>query len=198
MTLRTALQKLELLGYVDRKRGIGTFVVGPKMHRIDAGIERLVSISDIIRQRGHIPGSKEVQICSETATEDISNELQIKTGDPVTVIKRIRTMDGNPLLYDHNVFPASILPQNVTAKAIGESLFNYILNEKKLNVTHAVARLVPKLADNFLAEKLGVKTGTLLIQLVQVLYINENDIPIWQSTQSFHGNRFSWHIVRTR
>ena len=30
ITLRTALQKLELLGYVDRKRGVGTFVVGDR------------------------------------------------------------------------------------------------------------------------------------------------------------------------
>ncbi len=58
ITLRTALQKLELLGYVDRKRGVGTFVVGLEKKHIDAGIERLVSISEVIRQIGHVHGTK--------------------------------------------------------------------------------------------------------------------------------------------
>ncbi len=198
VTLRTALQKLELLGYVDRKRGVGTFVVASKAQRIDAGIERLVSISDVIRQRGHTPGAKKVQITAEKADEQIASELQIHVGDPVTVIKRIRTMDGQPLMYDTNIFPASVIQQNVTETEIGSSIFNYILKQKKLNVTHAVARLVPGMADERMAKMLDVEVGTLLICLVQVHYINENDAPIWQSTLSFPENKFSWYIVRTR
>jgi GntR family transcriptional regulator len=198
ITLRTALQKLELLGYVDRKRGVGTFVVGLEKKHIDAGIERLVSISDVIRQRGHVPGTKEISISAAFADETIADELQIGVGDPVTVVSRVRTIDGDPFMVDHNIFPATIIPQNVTAKEIGGSLFSYVEKKLKITITHAVARLVPGMADELLAEKLGVKKGTLLIRLVQTHYIKENDSPIWQSTLSFPDSKFSWYIVRTR
>lgn len=198
VTLRTALQKLELLGYVDRKRGVGTFVVGSYERHMDAGIERLVSISDVMRQRGHVPGTREIMISAEVADELIANELQIKLGDPITVISRVRTMDGTPLIYDLNVFPATIVPQDVTANQLGDSLFAYVLKNKKLNVTHAVARLVPAMADDFLAEKLEIPKGTLLIRLVQTHYIKENDSPVWQATLSFPDSKFNWYIVRTR
>ena len=198
VTLRTALQKLELEGYVDRKRGVGTFVVGSQKRNMEAGIERLVSISDVMRQRGHVPGTKETVISAENADEMIAEELQIEVGDPVTIISRVRTMDGIPLIYDCNIFPATIVPQDVTIKELGDSLFSYIIKDLKFNITHAVARLVPAMADDFLAEKLSVKKGTLLIRLVQIHYTRGNNSPIWQSTLSFPDSQFSWYIVRTR
>ncbi len=198
VTLRTALQKLELLGYVDRKRGVGTFVVGLSEHHMDAGIERLVSISDVMRQRGHVPGTREIHIEKSKADSSIANELQIPVGDPITLITRVRTMDGTPLIYDENIFPATIVSQDVTAKKIGDSLFSYIIKKKKLNVTHAVARLVPAMADDFLSNKLEIPKGTLLIRLIQTHYIKENDSPVWQSTLSFPDSKFSWYIVRTK
>jgi len=198
ITLRTALQKLELLGYIDRKRGVGTFVVGLRRKQIDAGIERLVSISEVIRQRGFVPGTREISISGQKADDTIAKDLQISVGDPVTVISRVRTMDGTPLIYDHNIFPTTIVPQDITAKDLGDSLFSYVIKNLKLNVTHAVARLIPGMADDFLSEKLSIKKGTLLIRLVQIHYIKENDFPIWQSTLSFPESKFSWYIVRTR
>lgn len=198
VTLRTALQKLELLGYVDRKRGVGTFVLGSHKKHMDAGIERLVSISDVMRQRGHIPGTREIVVAAENADELIASQLQINVGDPITVISRVRTMDGTPLIYDNNIFPATIVPQDVTPIKLGDSLFAYILKTKKLDVTHAVARLVPAMADDFLAEKLEIPKGTLLIRLVQTHYIKENDSPVWQATLSFPDSKFNWYIVRTR
>jgi len=198
ITLRTALQKLELLGYVDRKRGVGTFVVGSQKKHLDAGIERLVSISEVMRQRGHVPGTCEIEIKSDHADEIIAQELRLKTGDPVTVINRVRTMDGAPLIYDNNIFPAGMVSPDISAEELGDSLFSFVLKNLKLNITHAVARLVPAMADDFLAEKLHVAKGTLLIRLVQTHYIEEDDSPIWQSTLSFPDSKFSWYIVRTR
>jgi GntR family transcriptional regulator len=198
MTLRSALQKLELLGYVIRKRGVGTFVVGMPKKRIDAGIERLESTSNVIRQRGHIPGTREISICGMAADEAIANELDLQIGDPVTMINRVRTMDGNPIIFDSSIFPSKIVPQIVTPNEIGGSLFVYISKVKHLNITHAVARLVPAMADDFLAEKLSIKPGTLLIRLVQTHYIKENDKPVLQATLSFPDNEFSWYVIRTR
>jgi GntR family transcriptional regulator len=197
MTLRSALQKLELLGYVIRKRGVGTFVVGMPKKNIDAGIEKLESTSEVMRQRGHTPGTREISILGMNSDESIAKELDLQIGDPITVINRVRTMDGVPVIYDSSIFPSKLVPQNVTPDEIGGSIFVYIFDVKQMNITHAVARLVPAMADDFLAEKLCIKTGTLLIRLVQTHYLEDNS-PVLQATLSFPDNEFSWYIIRTR
>lgn len=198
MTLRSALQKLEMNAYIEIKRGVGTFFVGLPQKRFDTGIERLVSISDVMRERGHVPGTKEVTVTAGFADDSVAKDLGLKVGDPVTIVNRVRTMDGIPVIYDSSIFPVHILPQAVTAEEIGESLFAYIVEKKKLDITHAIARLVPAMADDFLAEKLCVEKGTLLIQLQQTHYILQHDTPVWRGTLSFPNNEFSWFIVRTR
>jgi GntR family transcriptional regulator len=198
ITLRTALTKLELMGYVDRKRGIGTFVVGVTKKPLETGIERLVSITQVMLERGHQPGTKEINIYGEIADENIAKELRISVGDPITLIDRVRTMDGLPIMFDRSVFPVNVIPQNLTCNVIGESLFNYVEDTLHLTITHAVAHLVPYLADEFLAEKLCVPKGTLLLRLIQTNYIKGSEAPVWQSTISSPENKFSWYIVRTR
>src|SRR5574341_750109 len=50
-SLREALQRLDLEGYIDRKQGIGTFVIGSNPTLADAGLERLYSVTEIIASR---------------------------------------------------------------------------------------------------------------------------------------------------
>jgi DNA-binding GntR family transcriptional regulator len=70
-------------------------------------------------------------------------------------------------------------------------------NKLGLHISHSVARLLPDLVDNALAEKLEVAPGTLLIKLDQVHYLKDNK-PIWYSILKYRESEFSWYIVRTR
>jgi GntR family transcriptional regulator len=198
MTLRTALQKLVLQGYIEVKRGVGTFFIGLPRQTFDTGIERLESISNIMRERGHKPGTKSLEILASEADEHVASDLNIKVGDPITIVNRVRTKDDVPLIYDNSIFPSFILPQDTDPNEIGESLFAYIENIKNLKVNHAIARLVPALADEYLAEKLEINKDSLLIQLQQTHYLLEKDAPVWLCTLSIPKSDFSWFIIRTR
>ena len=180
VSLREALQRLELKGYIERKRGVGTFVIDRNPAHVEAGIEKLISMSSVIRSRGHVPGTKETAIYAESANEEIAARLGIQVGDPVTVIDRVRTIDGKPIFVDSNRFPSAYFPATTTTEAIGESLFSFVENKLGLSITHSVARLLPALVDDVLAEKLEVPPGTLLIKLDQVHYL-QNNSPIWYS-----------------
>lgn len=197
VSLREALQRLELEGYIERKRGVGTFVIDRNPAHVEAGIEKLISMSAIIRSRGYVPGTKETVIYAESATEDIASRLGINIGDPITVIDRVRTINGKPVFVDSNKFPSAYFPVTTPAESIGESLFSYVENKLGLYISHSVARLLPALAGETLAEKLEVAAGTLLIKLDQVHYLKDNS-PIWYSVLQYRESEFSWYIVRTR
>lgn len=197
VSLRETLQRLELEGYIQRKRGIGTFVIDRHPMHAEAGIEKLISMSDVIRYRGHEPGTKETIIFSETASEEIASKLNLEVGDPITVVNRIRTIDGKPAFYDSNRFPSIFFPSTITEEKIGDSLFQFVEQKLGLFISHAVARLLPEQAENPIANKLDIPEGTLLIKLDQVHYLSDNT-PVWHSMLSYPESEFSWYIVRTR
>ncbi len=197
LSLREALQRLEIEGYIERKRGIGTFVIDRHPQHVEAGIEKLISMSEVIRSRGHQPGTADIHVFADMASEDIANKLNLNPGDPITYINRIRTIDDKPNFYDSNCFPSRYFPATIPAESIGESLFKYTEQKLGLFISHAVARLLPAKADQFLAQKLLVPEGSLLINLEQVHYLTDN-MPIWYSLLSYPEANFSWYIVRTR
>lgn len=197
VSLRAALQRLELEGYIERKRGVGTFVIDRNPLHLEAGIEKLISMSEVIRSRGHEPGTAETEIFAQQADEEIAARLGIAAGEPVTVINRVRTIDGEPIFWDANWFPARYFPPTTPANAIGESLFSYVEKKLGLYIGHAVARLLPAQVDAYLAPKLKVPEGTLLIKLAQVHYLSDNT-PVWYATLLYRESEFSWYIVRTR
>ena len=90
------------------------------------------------------------------------------------------------------------MPQDTKPEKIGGSLFEYIEKVRKFKIDHAITRLIPAMADEFLAEKLEVKMGTLLIELQQIHYLRKDDKPIWQSTLNMPKSDLSWFVIRTR
>ncbi len=195
--LREVLQRLELEGFIERKRGVGTFVINRSTSHVEAGIEKLVSMSQVIRSRGHEPGTRTVELLSIPADSNLADQLGLELGDPVTVINRVRTMDNRPIFWDNNMFPGRYLSAATPISTIGESLFSYVEERLGLYITHAVARLLPEQADAALAHQLEIAEGALLIKLAQVHYLQDNT-PIWLSNLLYPRSEFSWYIVRTR
>jgi len=197
ISLREALQRLELEGYIERKRGVGTFVIDRHPSHAEAGIEKLISISEVLHSRGHEPGTREIEIFSEPASEELARALRMEAGDPLTVVNRIRTSDGKPLIWDSSRFPSAYLPPTTPIDQIGGSLFAFVEANLGLSISHAVSRLLPAQASAEFAQKMDIPEGTLMIKLVQVHYLRD-DTPVWQSTLHFPESDFSWYIVRTR
>jgi len=197
VSLREALQRLELEGYIERKRGVGTFVIDRNPLHLEAGIEKLISMSNVIRSRGHTPGTKDTQVFAQSADEEVASRLGLTVGEPVTIIERVRTIDAQPIFLDTSWFPARYLPATTPENSIGESLFAYVEHKLGLDISHAVARLLPAVVDERLSEKLEAPAGTLLIKLAQVHYLRDNT-PVWYSTLLYRESEFSWYIVRTR
>lgn len=196
-SLREALQRLAMEGYIARKRGIGTFVVGPKPFLMDAGIERLSSLTDIIASRGFTPGTTEYIVRAEPADARWAERLDLDVGDLLTVVDRVRTADGRPFCYDRSLFPTHYLSSELSREEIGESLLLYVEDKLGLYISHAIARVIPEQSDAFLSAKLGVPEGALILKLEEVNFLHDNT-PVWCSEEYFPREFLTWHVVRTR
>lgn len=109
MTIRSALELLQIEGVVERRRGRtgGTFIKAavPKveMTRIEGFIPRF-------RERNMEVLSDVLVADHRQAPVEVTRELEIDPGQPVFYIQRLRSVNGTPVLIEKSFFPADLVP----------------------------------------------------------------------------------------
>jgi DNA-binding GntR family transcriptional regulator len=109
MTVRKALELLQMEGVVERRRGRngGTFLRAtvPKveMTRIEGFIPRF-------RERNMEVTSLLLTADQRQAPEKVTQALEIDAGEPVFYIERLRSVNNIPALIERSFFPAYLVP----------------------------------------------------------------------------------------
>jgi GntR family transcriptional regulator len=134
ITIRKALEELTRNNYLVRKTGKGTFVSNEKLQRSISGIN---SFSKVCHTLGREPGAKTIKLVIEDATTEDIRCLDLKTGDKVIVLERIRYADKIPVSIELSRFPESfifLLNDDFNNTSLYEIL------DKKYNIRFAQSR----------------------------------------------------------
>lgn len=183
-TVREAVGGLLEAGYVARRHGSGTYVIGtPRQHTLDTNLSYL----EMISAAGMEPGLTVLSTHVRDPDPDEARRLEIEEHDPIVWVERIRTGDGRPVVYSQDRFPRRLIepePGSGVAIPLGASLYR-LLASAGARVRSAAATLLPVLADDELAERLGVPAGTPLLHIDQVDF-DESGRPVMVSSE--------WHV----
>lgn len=106
-TVRQALGQLIAEGYLEVRRGLGTFVAPPK---IEQGLYGFYSFSREIERKGMRPGTRVLALGREPAAEAVAIPLRVATGTPVVALRRLRLADDEPLIVETSYLPAARFP----------------------------------------------------------------------------------------
>ena len=119
MTARHAMNRLAQEGLVFRVRGRGTFVGEPPTHR---RANSLLSFSNEMRRQGRTPSSRVLGRALRAPTRDEATRLQLKNGDKVLWLKRIRMADGHPIAVEstrlHRRTAAAVLAADLQSESL--------------------------------------------------------------------------------
>lgn len=165
-TMREAVQGLLEVGYLTRKRGLGTFVTGIPSHR--HSLDTTVSYTKMINSAGMEPGEVVVARVERPATSEEADRLGIDQGEVLACIQRVRTANGVPAVYSEDRIPRVLL-RGLDGAPLNTSLY-VLLAQAGLTIDHALATLRPVIADTRLARLLGVARGAALQYIDQVDY----------------------------
>lgn len=122
-TVRGAVKELEVLGLVVTRHGVGSFVrAGSK---IRAGIERMSSITDSIRESGKVPGMIYGRRSIRLLTPDEAEHMNVGPDTEVLDLRRKITADGVVVAYSYDLIPTSILPAGFDPGEFTGSVFAY-------------------------------------------------------------------------
>lgn len=188
ITVRRAISDLEKDGYVLRARGKGTKVIYQKS--IEENLGKIRSFTEEMKQRKKIPGTRSMKISYECAPPEVAEAFGIKEGEPVLCLRRVRSADGEPIVYFVTYFPSSLSMPMAEERYQGSmyELFEELGIHKP---TRVIENFKSVNATNEIAEKLSIKEMEALLVRTRISYNYRQEV-IEYTNSYYRGDRYSY------
>ncbi len=208
-SIRSAIQNLERTGYIVKKRGIGTFVV--KNPRKVNNLNLNWSVTQVIQSMGAVPGSLDTQVHLLPANEEEAEHLQVDVGEPICVIERVRTADGERVVFSLDKIACKLVqnssngsdPIQFLSESLGNSgsVFELASQQMGIKLHHALARVMPLSANAMvygksIAARLLVSEQAGILKIEQVEYTSQNE-PILDVVEYHLAEPFTFMVYRS-
>ena len=199
-TIRSAFARLMERGYVNRHRGVGTFVA--ELPGIMDPLYLLQDIHQRIAVRGYEPGFHQLEAGIIPADEKMVKKLDVKPGSDLLHVRKVFTADEEPIIYFDNYIPdwvyrECLSVEQVLASGATEPFFEFFANQCNNRVKYlrsiiksAVVHTV-ELPDMF--QKLDANDAFLLVEDTGY---GEGDAPLFFSYEHLFGEASSTYIMR--
>ena len=185
MTVRAALGRLEQRGLIVRRQGSGTFVAQPKL-RQDAS--HLRGFFEASIGQGQIPVSRVVERTQILATRHLAAVLDLRIGEPVYQIVRLRSVGGLPVVLETSFFPARIVPGLIDRDLERTSIYRLMARDHDARPVRAHQSLEPITAGPVDADLLEVAIGSPLM-LVERTAWDLRARPVEHARDLYRGDR---------
>lgn len=193
-TVREALKALENEGLVISRHGVGTFVTRYNgSENIRYNIATLDSTTKIITDHGYTPGTKSVYYDVRMSSDYIAKLLGSDTPLKILYIERVRTANGNPIIFVKDYIPYKEGMLEKYAKMKDESLFNFVNNYRSVSFSNCSIHAV--LSDEQIMDKLELDEPKALLLLKQTHY-SSRGIPVFYSDSYFITEKLEFNLIR--
>lgn len=193
MTVRQAINNLVADGYLNRKKGRGTFVSKKK---VEQELQGMTSFTEDMLSRGMNPSSKLLSFKIIGADKKTALDLKIAENEPIYKIKRIRLADGAPMALETAYIPVNLIP-GLSEENSNLSLYQYIEEHLALTISEATQEIEAAIADIEIAEPLGIDEGEPILFIVRIAYLQDGT-PFELVKSSFRGDRYRFIATMKR
>lgn len=193
MTVRQALDGLAHKGFIERRQGIGSFVLPSKNF-----IPTVMGFSQRMREAGMNPSSRLLHREVITPEALIAHRLNLSPDDRVVMFKRLRLLNDEPLMIETSYLSYGMFPGLMQADLEHESLYKVLKHDYGMVVHSAEHTLEPTLPNAYEAYNLGIEMN-MPAMLVRVVAFSGDNIPIELSKAVVRGDRCRYFFrVNTR
>ncbi|SCW64434.1 GntR family transcriptional regulator [Paenibacillus tianmuensis] len=133
-TIRLAMDQLSEQGLIVRRRGRGSTVASPKLHRT---LDHLYNFTEDMLVLQAVPESIVLESIIFSAGLTIGNMLNLPYDEQVLRLSRIRKANGEPILLEHTYLPMTKFPSLETVDFTSQSLYRLLRDEYHVQMGHA-------------------------------------------------------------
>ena len=182
-TIRHALDLLFQQGVLERRQGKVSTVVNT---RIEQNVQTLMGFTELMKRHGRKAGAILLEKKIITPDNNIANMLNLRTGDQVVKIIRVRTGDNEPLIIEHSWFYADLFMPIFNEDLEIHSIYD--LFHRKTNERLGIAKQTIEIGFAGSEESLyfHVKPGTPLLLFKR--RIMTSDFRIFQYSEDLYRN----------
>ena len=184
MTVRHAINELVEMGYVIRKRGIGTFVAEKKL---DLDIKYFEGFSRKAKREGKAVTNKVIQLEKLALDEFHAKKLDLELGELVYYSVRVRYLDGKPATIEYNYMPYKIF-EDLDEEVLMRSKYEYIKEKKGLIIKESVREVEPSLASTEISNLLDLPRNTPVLKVNSTSYL-DTGIP-FEYTEIYYNPKY--------
>ena len=195
-TLREALKKLEHDGILDRRHGLGTFIL-TKKPSLNLNITIPRSITDLVESLGFMPGTSFMKVNTETVFPDDVERLELAPGSKVFRIERIRTANGQPVAYTIDTVPSWVMKKY--PDRTGNENFSLIAHLKYrcgIELSNTQSTLMPLHNVQSVADKLEIDPSAHIFFFEGIDY-SKDKMPVLMSREYFAPWIFRLSVERS-
>ncbi len=192
MTARHALTALEREGFVERRRGAGTFVAPPKIN-----FNKLMSYTEQMSARRLSVGSKILSLRPADNEPEIAARLSLPSSARLFKLERVRQAGNEPFALETCYMSAEAFPGLSRERLERGSLFSVLENEYGIQLAYADEEVDATLADRRLAKLLAIPHDAPVLRIRQVICSPQGK-PTLYVLGLYRGDRHTLHIRRFR
>jgi GntR family transcriptional regulator len=193
-TVREAIDLLVREGVLERRGSRGTFVARPK---IEQGLLRLMSFTEDMLRKGLMPSSRLLGKSVVPAPPFVARALALQENEPVVFFRRLRLVDGEPLVLESSYFPLSLFPDLLTAYTADRPLYDVISERYGVRVVKAVETFEPVIIRGHEAELLGTQPHSPGL-LIEQINMAEDNTHMELCTGLVRGDRCRYYVELIR
>ncbi len=171
MTVRQALGELVMDGLLERKQGVGTFVAQPRIRWNMVG--ELVTFFEHAEREGRKAASRVLDVERVPADGIVQSSLKLRKGDPVVCLKRLFTLDGDPVSVSTIHIPEAKCPDLMEDVWHWQSMTRLFQEKYRLFPFKVTQRVYANKADTKVARLLDIRAGSPILLCRWITYLED-------------------------
>ncbi|KRM86275.1 GntR family transcriptional regulator [Liquorilactobacillus vini] len=174
LTVKKALDLLAHEGLIYKQSGLGTIVLG--VIPIKAANDSPANAFDGLSQQhtGEKVESKIISFEVHFPNQDLQTKLDIKKDDPVYEIRRLRILNGDPLILEHTFMPVKLVP-GLNEDILHKSVYGYLHQQLHLKFGGAYRKIRATLPDKLDIKYLQAQKNDPMLEFEEIVWLNNGE-----------------------
>lgn len=201
-TIRSAFDRLEAMGLIIRRQGIGTFV--RKSSNISNLLNQFIDFPNLIADNGYEPGFEQLRTeLVDPSPEQLEN-FKLTSGDKLLEIEKVFLADGDPIIYCINHIPEWVFREAFPGEAVfmpglTEPILEFLEQKCGQSIAYYLSSVRADILKNCCVPKIFKKMeANTPVLVIDEIGFNRDEQPVHQSIEFHPGNRMNFKLIRSR